>query len=51
MPMRARGRFPSGVRLGFKPGAPVQKLTVENGEVFAGRVADQFEEAELLKFL
>jgi hypothetical protein len=51
MPMRARGRLSAGVGLASGPALRSKKLSVENGEVFAGRVADQFEEAELLKFL
>lgn len=38
-------------KLDLSPGAPVGKLTIQNGEVFAGEVADQFEKAEPFKFL
>ena len=38
-------------RLNLKPGAPVKKLTIQNGEVFSGEVADQFKDAEAFKFL
>lgn len=38
-------------KLNLKPGAPVMKLTLQNGEVFAGEVADKFKQAELFKFL
>jgi choloylglycine hydrolase len=32
-------------------GAPVRKLTIQNGEVFSGDVAEQFINAEPYKFL
>ena len=38
-------------RLDLRPGAPVKKLTIQNGEVFSGEVADQFKPAEPFKFL
>ena len=38
-------------KLDLKPGAPVKKLTIQNGEVFSGEVADQFKDAEPFKFL
>jgi choloylglycine hydrolase len=38
-------------KLDLKPGAPVRKLTIQNGEVFSGEVADQFKNAEPFKFL
>jgi choloylglycine hydrolase len=38
-------------KLDLKPGAPVRKLTLQNGEVFAGEVADQFKDAAPFKFL
>lgn len=38
-------------RLDFKPGAPVKKLTIQNGEVFSGEVAGDFKPAEPFKFL
>jgi penicillin V acylase-like amidase (Ntn superfamily) len=38
-------------KLDLKPGAPVRKLTIQNGEVFAGEVADQFKDAAPFKFL
>jgi penicillin V acylase-like amidase (Ntn superfamily) len=38
-------------RLQLKPGAPVRKLTIQHGEVFAGEVADQFKDAEPFTFL
>jgi choloylglycine hydrolase len=38
-------------KLNLKPGAPVRKLTIQNGEVFSGEVADQFMDAEPFKFL
>jgi choloylglycine hydrolase len=37
--------------LNLKPGAPVRKLTIQNGEVFAGEVSGQFKNAEPFKFL
>ena len=38
-------------KLDLKPGAPVKKLTVAHGEVFAGDVSDLFTKAEPFKFL
>ena len=38
-------------KLNLKPGAAVKKLTIQNGEVFSGEVADQFKDAEPFKFL
>ncbi|MGA3063440.1 MAG: linear amide C-N hydrolase [Methylocystis sp.] len=38
-------------KLNFKPGAPVRKLTIQNGEVFSGEVAEQFKDAAPFKFL
>ena len=38
-------------KLDFKPGAPVKKLTIADGEVFAGETATKFEAAEPFKFL
>ncbi|MGB3283242.1 MAG: linear amide C-N hydrolase [Methylovirgula sp.] len=38
-------------KLNLKPGAPVKKLTIQNGEVFSGEVADQFKDARPFKFL
>lgn len=38
-------------KLDLKPGAPVKKLTIQNGEVFSGEVATQFKPAEPFKFL
>jgi hypothetical protein len=38
-------------KLNLKPGAPVRKLTLQNGEVFAGEVAGQFKDADPFKFL
>jgi penicillin V acylase-like amidase (Ntn superfamily) len=38
-------------KLNLKPDAPVRKLTIQNGEVFSGEVADQFKDAEPYKFL
>ena len=38
-------------KLNLKPGATVKKLTIQNGEVFSGEVADQFKDAEPFKFL
>lgn len=38
-------------KLDLKPGAAVKKLTIQNGEVFAGDVSDQFRNAEPFKFL
>lgn len=38
-------------KLDLKPGAPVKKLTIQNGEVFSGETAGQFKPAELFKFL
>jgi choloylglycine hydrolase len=38
-------------KLDLEPGAPVKTLTVANGEVFSGEVADDFVAAEPFKFL
>jgi penicillin V acylase-like amidase (Ntn superfamily) len=38
-------------KLDLRPGAPVKKLTIQNGEVFSGEVADQFKESQPFKFL
>jgi choloylglycine hydrolase len=38
-------------RLDLRPGAPARKLTIQNGEVFSGEVADQFRDAEPFPFL
>ncbi|MEO8507291.1 MAG: linear amide C-N hydrolase [Betaproteobacteria bacterium] len=38
-------------KLDLKPGAPVRKLTIQNGEVFSGETADQFKAAPPFKFL
>jgi penicillin V acylase-like amidase (Ntn superfamily) len=38
-------------KLDLKPGAPVKKLTIQNGEVFSGEVASDFKRAEPFKFL
>ena len=38
-------------KLDLKPGAPIRKLTIQNGEVFSGEVANQFKNAEPFKFL
>ncbi len=38
-------------KLDLKPGAPVKKLTIQNGEVFAGEAAGQFKNADPFKFL
>jgi penicillin V acylase-like amidase (Ntn superfamily) len=38
-------------KLNLKPGAPVKKLTIQNGEVFSGEVADQFIESKPFMFL
>ncbi len=38
-------------KLDLAPGAPVKKLTIANGEIFAGEVAKEFKEAEPFKFL
>lgn len=38
-------------RLDLKPGAPVRKLTIQNGEVFSGEVSGQFKDASPFKFL
>lgn len=35
----------------LKPGSPVKKLTISNGEVSSGEVSGQFEKAEPFKFL
>jgi choloylglycine hydrolase len=35
----------------LKPGSPVKKLTISNGEVFSGEVSGEFKEAESFKFL
>ncbi len=37
--------------LDFKPGAPVKKLTVAGGKVYAGNVADKFDATPSFKFL
>jgi hypothetical protein len=36
-------------KLDLKPGASVEKLTIQNGEVFSGDVIDQFKDAEPFK--
>lgn len=38
-------------KLDLKPGAPVRKLVIQNGEVFSGEVADAFKPAEPFQFL
>ena len=38
-------------KLDLKPGATVKKLTIQNGEVFSGEVANPFKHAEPFKFL
>jgi choloylglycine hydrolase len=38
-------------KLDLKAGAPVRKLTIQNGEVFSGETADQFKPAQPFKFL
>ncbi len=38
-------------KLNLKPGAPVRKLTIQNGEIFSGDVSDQFKEARPFGFL
>lgn len=38
-------------KLDLKPGAPARRLTIENGEVFAGEVAGAFKEMPLFPFL
>ncbi|HWM47133.1 MAG TPA: linear amide C-N hydrolase [Xanthobacteraceae bacterium] len=41
----------SVARLDLKPGAPVKRLTIAGGQVFAGEVAGEFKSAEPFKFL
>ena len=38
-------------KLDLKPGAPVKKLTIQNGEVFSGEVSGDFKPAEAFHFL
>ena len=38
-------------KLDFKAGAPVRKLTIQNGEVFSGEAAGQFKDAKPFLFL
>ncbi len=38
-------------KLNLKAGAPVKKLTIQNGEVFSGEVAENFKDAVPFKFL
>ena len=38
-------------KLDLKPGAPVKKLTIQNGEIFSGEVSAKFTDAEPFKFL
>jgi penicillin V acylase-like amidase (Ntn superfamily) len=38
-------------KLHLEPGAPVKRLVIQNGEVFAGEVADRFTAAKPFKFL
>jgi penicillin V acylase-like amidase (Ntn superfamily) len=38
-------------KLNLKPGATAKKLTIQNGEIFSGEVADQFTDAKPFKFL
>ncbi len=41
----------SMAKLDLKAGAPVKKLTIQNGEVFSGEVSADFKPAEAFKFL
>jgi penicillin V acylase-like amidase (Ntn superfamily) len=41
----------SMAKLDLKAGAPVKKLTIQNGEVFSGETAPEFKTAEAFKFL
>jgi choloylglycine hydrolase len=38
-------------KVDFKPGAPVKKLTIAQGEVFSGEVSGEFKEAKPFRFL
>ncbi|MDX8543426.1 linear amide C-N hydrolase [Mesorhizobium sp. VK25A] len=38
-------------KLDLKPGAPARRLTLQNGELYAGETADKFEKHEMFKFL
>jgi len=38
-------------KLDFRAGAPVRRLTIQNGEVFAGETADQFQNATPFSFV
>ena len=38
-------------KLDLKPGAPVKKLTIQNGEIFSGEVSAKFTDAKPFKFL
>jgi choloylglycine hydrolase len=38
-------------KLNLKPGAPIRKLTIQDGEVFSGEVSAHFKDAEPFKFL
>jgi choloylglycine hydrolase len=38
-------------KLNLRAGAPVRKLTIQNGEVFSGEVADKLKDSESFKFL
>ena len=38
-------------KMDFREGAPVKKLTVQNGEVYSGEVSDSFKASEPLKFM
>jgi choloylglycine hydrolase len=38
-------------KLDLKPGAPIRKLTIANGEVFSGEVAGEMKESPALHFL
>ena len=38
-------------KLDLKPGAPVRKLTIQDGEVFSGEVSADFKDATSFAFL
>ena len=38
-------------KIDLRPGTPAKKLTIQNGEVFSGEVAENFKPAEPFKFL
>src|SRR5262249_4913748 len=48
---RNRKTWVSLSKLDLNPGAPVKKLTIQNGEIFSGEVSAKFTDAKPFKFL